>query len=150
MPDFAVRQRLTINRTKALVLALFALYWTAVVVILVAARDVYDQILNQAGKLPISNQRLPELSVLLVLTALLLLLSAGVLRSWRWTFWLILTVFFAGILHVVISALAFIGVMPGQGPAWYVLFQAVIGIIQFGIALGMLVGYRKSGVWGAF
>jgi hypothetical protein len=93
-----------INRTKALVLALFAFYWAAVVAILVAARDVYHQILNQAlqvGNLPISSQRPAELSVLLVLTALLLLLTAGVIRSWRWTFWLILIVFFAGILHVV-------------------------------------------------
>jgi hypothetical protein len=27
---------------------------------------------------------------------------------------------------------------------------AVIGLIQFGIALAMLAGYRKSGVWGEF
>jgi hypothetical protein len=142
-----------INRTKALVLALFAFYWAAVVAILVAARDVYHQILNQAlqvGNLPISSQRPAELSVLLVLTALLLLLTAGVIRSWRWTFWLILIVFFAEILHVVTSALQLAGVVPGQGPAWYVLFQAVIGLTQFVIALAMLVGYRKAGVWGAF
>lgn len=41
-------------------------------------------------------------------------------------------------------------IVPGQGPAWYVLFQAVIGLTQFVIALGMLVGYHKAGVWGAF
>jgi hypothetical protein len=29
-------------------------------------------------------------------------------------------------------------------------FQAVIGLTQFVIALGMLVGYHKAGVWGAF
>ena len=142
-----------INRTKALVLALFAFYWVAVVAILVAARDVYDEILNQAvqiGKLPISNQRPAELSVLLALTALLLVLSAGVIRGWRWTFWLILIAYFAGILHVLTSALQLAGVMPGQGPAWYLLFQAVIGLTQFVVALGMLVGYRRAGVWGAF
>ena len=27
---------------------------------------------------------------------------------------------------------------------------AVVGLLQFGIALAMLAGYRKGGVWGAF
>jgi hypothetical protein len=40
--------------------------------------------------------------------------------------------------------------MPGEGPIWYVLFQMAIGLIQFVIALAMLAGYRKAGVWGAF
>lgn len=89
-----------IKRAKALVLALFAAYWVAVVAILVAARDVYDQ----AGRLPNRN-RPAELGVLLVLTAFFALLSGGVTRGWRWTFWLILVVFIARILHVVTAAL---------------------------------------------
>ncbi|HEY8841687.1 MAG TPA: hypothetical protein VIO80_13780, partial [Candidatus Dormibacteraeota bacterium] len=36
-------------------------------------------------------------------------------------------------------------IVPGQGPAWYVWFQAVIGLTQFVIALGMLVGYHNAG-----
>jgi len=40
--------------------------------------------------------------------------------------------------------------MAYQGPGWYVLLQLVVGLIQFVIALAMLVGYRKAGVWGAF
>jgi hypothetical protein len=31
-----------------------------------------------------------------------------------------------------------------------VALQAVVGLIQFVIALAMLAGYRKAGVWGAF
>ena len=38
------------NRTKALVLALFAVYWIIIVVILLAARDFYDGQLPQAVK----------------------------------------------------------------------------------------------------
>ena len=33
-------------------------------------------------------------------------------------------------------------------PSWYVAFQAVLGLAQFAIAAAMLVGYRRSGVWG--
>ncbi|HVC76072.1 MAG TPA: hypothetical protein VND96_06085 [Candidatus Micrarchaeaceae archaeon] len=139
-----------INRTKALVLALFAVYWVTVVAILVATRDVYDQALDQAIRVPGVNQRPAEISVLLVLTALFALLSTGVIRNWRWTFWLILIAFMAGILHVIVSALQLVGMNANQGPEWYVLLQLVVGLIQFVIALAMLAGYRKAGVWGAF
>jgi hypothetical protein len=137
------------NRTKALVLALFAVYWVIVVVILAAAREVYDGQLPQAVRLP-GNQRPAEIGALLVLTALLAVLSTGVIRSWRWTFWLILVVFLAGILHVPAAVLQLAGIVPSQDPAWYVVFQAVVGLIQFAIALAMLSGYRKTGIWGAF
>jgi hypothetical protein len=140
-----------INRTKALILVLFVVYWAAIVAILVAARNVYDQILAlQIGELPSNYQWPAEISVLVVLTSLLLLLSAGVIRGWRWTFWLILVVFLAGVLHVVTGALQLAAVLPANGPTWYVLFQTVIGLIQFVIAVGMLVGYHKRGIWGAF
>lgn len=135
-----------INRTKTLVLTLFAVYWVAVVTILVAARDVYDQ----AARLPGGNQRLAEVSLLLVLTALFALLSTGVIRGWRWAFWLILVAFLGGILHVLTATLQLVGVMAEDGPGWYVVFQVVVGLIQFVIALAMLAGYRKAGVWGAF
>jgi hypothetical protein len=138
-----------VNRTKALVLALFAVYWITVVVILVAARDVYDSLLPQAVR-PSGDQRPAELYTLLVLTALFAVLSTGVIRSWRWTFWLILIVFLAGIVRVPASALQLAGIASNQGPAWYVVLQAVVGLIQFLIALAMLAGYRKTGVWGAF
>jgi hypothetical protein len=84
---------------------------------------------------------------LIPLTALL---STGVIRGWRWTFWLILVVFLIGIVRVLTVALQFAGIMPHQDPAWYAAFQAVVGLIQFVIALAMLAGFRKAGVWGAF
>jgi hypothetical protein len=133
---------LTINRIKAAVLALFALYWLAVVLILVAARPVFDQV----GGLP-SHRLSADVGAVLVLTALLALLSIGTIRGWRWTFWLILIAFAAGIRTVPIAALELTGRTPQQGPAWFVLLTAVVGLIQFGIALAMLAGYRKSGVW---
>jgi hypothetical protein len=138
-----------LNRTKALVLVLFAVYWVTVVVILVAARDVYDSLLPQALRTS-GDQRPAEIYTLLVLTALFALLSTGVIRGWRWTFWLILIVFLAGIVRVPASTLQLAGIASNQGPAWYVVLQAVVGLIQFLIALAMLAGYRKTGVWGAF
>ena len=33
---------------------------------------------------------------------------------------------------------------------WYGYLQAAIGIVQFGLALLMLRGYRRAGIWGSF
>jgi hypothetical protein len=137
------------NRTKAFVLALFAVYWVIVAVILVAARNVYDRLLAQA--MPFSGNPWPaEIGTLLALTLLLTLLSTGVIRGWRWTFWLILVVFLIGIVRVPIAALQLAGITSRQDPAWYVALQGVVGLIQFVIALAMLAGYRKAGIWGAW
>ena len=138
------------TRIKVLVLALFAVYWVILVVILVAARDVYDQALPQEAVRLAGNQRSAEIGVLLVATALFAVLAIGVIRGWRWTFWLILVVFLAGIVRVPVSALQLAGIVSTQSPAWYVVLQATVGSIQFVIALAMLAGYRKTGVWGAF
>ena len=132
------------NRIKGLVLALFATYWVAVIVIWIAARPVFDQV----GGLPRGRVDL-EAAEVLTLTVLLMLLSVGVVRGWRWLFWLILLAFLAGILRVPAAALELAGKIPQQGPVWYVLLTAIVGTIQFVVALAMAAAYRRSGVvWG--
>src|SRR5262249_51465329 len=59
-PMREVRRGWMMNRTKALVLALFAVYWVFVVVLLATARDVYDSLLAQAVKLS-GDPRLAEI-----------------------------------------------------------------------------------------
>jgi hypothetical protein len=135
------------NRTKALVLGLFAVYWTFVVVLLVVAPIVYDGLLPQAVT-RLGGQRPAEIGTLLAVTALFAVLSTGVIRNWRWTFWLILVVFLAGIVRVPAAALQLAGIVHTQDPAWYVVLEGGVGLIQFVIALSMLAGYRKAGIWG--
>jgi hypothetical protein len=114
----------TVNRTQALVLGFFLVVWVSLLVILAAAPEVFDQAL----RLP-TDHRVVELAVLAGLSGLIGFLAIGVVRRWRWTFWLILA---------------------ANTPSWYVTFQALLGVIQFGIGLVMVVGYRRSGTWGAF
>jgi hypothetical protein len=78
------------------------------------------------------------------------LLSVGVLGRWRWAFWLILVAFLSGVLRVPVAILQLTGVLSAIAPAWYVVFQGLIGVAQLAIGLVMLAGYRRSGVWGAF
>jgi hypothetical protein len=68
------------------------------------------------------------------------LLAVGVVRRWRWTFWLILVAFLFGVLRVPVAALQLTGVLATDTPAWYVLYQGLLGVAQFGIGLTMTVG----------
>jgi hypothetical protein len=134
-----------VNRTQALVLGFFVVALVSLLVILVAAPDVYDQALQ----LP-DGSGVAEIAFLVVLTAFIGLLAVGVLRRWRWTFWLVLVAFLAGILRVPVAILQLTGVLAADVPAWYVTFQGIIGVVQVAIGLAMLAGYRRSGVWGSF
>jgi hypothetical protein len=133
-----------VTRTQALVLGFFVVVWVSLLVILVAAPDVYDQALSLPGG------RATELAVLAALSGLIGLLVVGVVRRWRWTFWLILVAFLFGVLRVPVAVLQLTGVLTTPTPAWYGLYQGLLGVAQCGIGLVMVVDYRRSGAWGAF
>lgn len=134
-----------VNRTQSLVLGFFALVWISLVAILLVEPGIYDS----AMKLPPGGHRVADLAFLGAISAFILLLVVGVLRRWRWTFWLILVAFLiGGIVRVPASLLALAGVLPAAGPAWYVAFQALIGLVQVAIGLVMLAAYRRAGTWG--
>ena len=135
-----------VNRIQALVLGFFVVVWVSLLVILLAAPDVYDEAL----RLPADRVRPAEFIFLAALSAFIALLAVGVVRRWRWAFWLILVAFLFGVLRVPVAILQLTGVLAASTPSWYVLMQGLIGLAQFVIALAMLVGYRRSGVWGTF
>ena len=127
-----------------IVLGFFAVAWLSLVAILVVEPEIYDS----AMKLPAGRHILAELAFLGAISALIALLVVGVLRRWRWTFWLTLVAFLiGGALRIPASVLELAGVLPPAGPAWYVLFQALLGLVQVTIGLLMLAGYRRAGPW---
>jgi hypothetical protein len=134
-----------VNRTQALVLGFFVLAMTSLLLILAAAPEVYDQAL----RLPTGN-RAVEIAFLAALLGFITLLSIGVLRRWRWAFWLILVAFLAGVLRVPVAILQLTEVLTADGPRWYVTFQGLLGVLQLAIGLAMVAGYRRAGVWGEF
>ncbi len=134
---------MAINRTQALVLGFFVLVWASLVAIFAAAPEVYDQAL----RLPSSDA---QLAFLIGISSFIGLLGTGVIRRWRWTFWLIAVAFLFGVLRIPVSILELKGLLPAAAPTWYVLYQALLGLLQFAIGLAMVSGYRQAGVWGAF
>ena len=135
-----------LNRTQLLVVGFLVLVWIALVAVLVLSPVVYTETLTMVS----ADSLEIEASFLIALSALLALLVVGVFRSWRWTFWLILIAFTFGVLRLPASALQLAGMIPASGPTWYEALQAVIGVVQFVIAIAMFVGYRKAGLWGDF
>ena len=125
-----------------LMLAFFASAWVSLVVIFAVAPDVYDRALRVSGpgRTAVEQVFLTALSLFLVVAAM------GVVRRWRWTFWLLLLAFLAGPLRVAASVLQLTGLASSEDPGWYVALQGAIGVAQFAIGVGMLVGYRRSGV----
>ena len=124
----------------------FVLVWIALVAILVLSPGVYTQTLSKVGGASLAI----EASFLIALSGLIAFLVLGVFRRWRWTFWLVLIAFLFGLLRLLASALQLAGMMPASGPTWYEALQGVIGVVQFLIAIAMVAGYRKAGVWGEF
>ena len=124
----------------------FVLVWIALVAILVLAPEVYTQNLRKVG----GDSLAIEALFLIALSALIAFLVVGVIRRWRWTFWLVLIACFFGVLRVPASTLQLAGMMPASGPIWYEALQGVIGVVQFLIAMAMFAGYRKAGLWGEF
>ena len=134
-----------VNRTQALVLGFFLLAWVSLLMILVAAPEVYDQALRLPGA-----GGAAEIAFLAALTGLITLLAVGVVRRWRWAFWLILIAFLAGVLRVPVGLLQLAGVLATPVPPWYTALQLLLGLVQFVIGLLMLAGYRRHGLWGPF
>ena len=138
---------LPINRTQGLVLGFFGLVWVALVVILVVAPEVYDDAL----RLPGGDLDQATLVFLVAISCFIALLVVGVLQRWRWTFWLILVAFIlGGALRVPASILQLTGIMSTDLPAWYVVLQAFIGVVEVVVGLLMVAGYRREGTWGSF
>ncbi len=134
-----------LNRTQGAVLAFFGVAWLTIVILLTTQRDVYDEALHlEKGDLQ------QELALLLVVSVLIGVLSLGVTRRWRWTFWLVMIAFLAGALRLPVSALEFAGAMSTDVPRWYLMYQAALGIAQLIVGLLMLAGYRKAGLWGRY
>lgn len=135
-----------INRTQGLVLGFFVLAWVLLAVILALSEAVREVTLRG---MPASGTR-GTLAFLAALLAFLGVLGVGVVRRWRLLFWLLLLAFAVGLVRVPLAVLQLSGRVAPEGPDWYVVLQAVIGVVQVGLAYAMFAGYRRAGPWGAF
>lgn len=133
-----------LTRVQHLVLGFFALAWLGLLAILATMPEIVDKRLHLA----VETARRGEAAFLVFMTAFLALLAIGVVRRWRWTFWLIVIAFLTGVLRIPVAVLQLSNVVPAEGPPWYEVLQASIGLIQFALGLMMFAGHRTGGPWG--
>jgi hypothetical protein len=133
-----------INRTQLLVLGFLAFAWVALVVILRIQPEIFARRMNLAQ----ADAVAAEVALLGGVSVLVSIISVGVVRRWRWVFWLMLVVFLSGALRILATVLELSGVVPTADPPWYAAFQGLLGGVQLVLGLLMVADYRRAGVWG--
>jgi hypothetical protein len=139
-------QLVLLRRLERILIAFFLLTILFLLVVYVAAPSIYTQTLSLH---PSPTDRYP-LSVTLFLIAILVfiaILIVGVVRHWRWLFWLLLVAFGFSIFQIPVTILQLTDVIPDPFPVWYSLCRMGVAIIEVAIAVWMVQIYRHYGVW---
>ena len=142
-----LHQKLTVQRLSAVIIAFFVLAALSALVVYVADPTIYTKVLMLEST-TVDRYPLPATLFLIALLILITVLIVGVLRHWRWLFWLLLLANSFSILEVPATILQLNGVIPNPFPTWYSLYRMSIAVIQVGIAIWMIRILYKYGVWG--
>ena len=140
-------QRLLLRRLERILIAFFLLAVLFLIVVYITAPSIYTSTLLLQ---PSSTDRYP-LPITLFLVAILVfiaILIVGVMRHWRWLFWLLLIAFGFSVLEIPATILQLTGIIPNSYPLWYSLARMGVAAIEVGIAVWMVRIYRRDGVWG--
>jgi hypothetical protein len=140
-------QKVLSHRLERLLIAFFLLIALSVLVVYIADPSIYTQGLSLK---PSATDRYPIPATLFLagLLAFIAVVIIGILRHWRWLFWLLLVAFGASILQIPATILQLAGILPDIFPAWYSLYRMGIALLEVGFAIWMLWIYRQYGVWG--
>lgn len=129
-------------------LAFCAFAGASLIVIYLVAPAIYVQMLPVDTRVG-DDAHPPILTVFLVgILLLVVLLAVGVLRRWRWVFWLVLLAFAFSVLQIPANMLELAGVVALHVPAWYGFLRMLVASAQGIIAVWMILLYRSNGVWG--
>lgn len=96
---------------------------------------------------PLDRYPLPVTLFLIGVVIFIALLIFGVLRRWRWLFWLMLIAFSCSLLQIPAILLQIAHILPGSDPLWYSLLRIAVALVEAGIAVWMIQIYRYEGTW---
>jgi hypothetical protein len=142
-----LHQKQSVQRLSAAIIAFFVLAGLSALAVYIVDPTVYAKVLmlesNTADRYP-----LPATLFLFALLIFITVLIVGVLRHWRWLFWLLLFANSFSILEVPATILQLNGVIPNPYPTWYSLYRMSIAVVQVGIAIWMIRILYQYGEWG--
>lgn len=139
-------QRVRARRLERVLLVFFVLAVLFALGVSIADPSIYAKMLSLAP-FPANRYPFPVMLFLVGLVVFLAIISVGVVRHWRWVFWLVLVAMGASVLQVPAAIFQFAGVLPDPYPAWYSLTRMGVAIVEVGIAVWMIRIYRHWGVW---
>src|SRR5258707_392798 len=104
--------RMRLERT---VIAFFILAALSLLVVYVTSPSIYAQSLSLTSS-PANRYPVPVTLFLVGILAVIALLILGVVRHWRWVFWLMLIAFAGSALQIPATLLQMTGVLPTADP----------------------------------
>src|SRR5262249_54993785 len=146
LPTNDTHPQVLLHRLELTLIAFFLLAVLFLLVVYIAAPSIYTQTLSPHSS-PTDRYPLPVTLFLVSILVFIAVLIVGVVRHWRWLFWLLLVAFGFSILQIPATILQLTGVIPDQFPVWYSLCRMGVAIIEFVIAVWMVWIYRHYGVW---
>jgi hypothetical protein len=141
-----VDQKVRATALERVLLVFFVLAVLFALGVSIVDPSIYAKMLSLAP-FPADRYPLPVMLFLVGLVVFLALLSVGVVRHWRWVFWLVLVAMGASVLQVPVAIFQFAGVLSDPYPVWYSLLRMGVAIVEVGIAVWMIRIYQHSGVW---
>ena len=133
-------------RLEMAVIAFFIFAALSLLVVYVASPSIYAQSLSLTSS-PADRYPVPVTLFLVGILAVIALLILGVVRHWRWVFWLMLVAFASSALQIPVTLLQITGVLPAADPLWYGLFRMGVAVVELALAAWMIYIYRHEGVW---
>ena len=115
MPTNDKDQRVLWRRLEGILIAFFLATALFLLVVYFADPSIYANTLLLKPS-PTDRYPLPVTLFLVVILVFIAVLIVGVLRHWRWLFWLILIAFGFSILQIPATILQLTGVVPGSLP----------------------------------
>ncbi len=127
-------------------IAFFILAALSLLVVYLASPSIYAQSLSLTSS-PADRYPVPVTLFLVGVLVLITLLILGVVRHWRWLFWLMLVAFVGSALQIPVTLLQIADVLPSSDPLWYGLFRMGAAVVELALAVWMIHIYRHEGVW---
>jgi hypothetical protein len=146
LPTNDTHQQVQLRRLERILIAFFLLAVLFLLVVYVAAPSIYTQTLSLHPSLT-DRYPLPTTLFLVAILVFIAVLIVGVVRHWRWLFWLLLVAFGFSIFQIPVTILQLTGVIPDPFPVWYSLCRMGVAIIEVAIAIWMIQVYLHYGVW---
>jgi hypothetical protein len=133
-------------RLERAMIAFFILAALSLLVVYLADPTIYANSLSLSPS-PADRYPVPVTLFLVGILVLITLLSFGVVRHWRWLFWLMLVAFASSALQIPVTFLQITDVLPTADPLWYSLFRMGVAVVELALAVWMISIYRREGVW---